>query len=290
MPENTLRCHAVLSYLIGRDGKDAPQAKLLLKGCMVMAKKQSKTQSGQFRGISEFQMLEPRLFLSTTVLFREGGGTGYTDTAFDDTTLSGTVDTADGSNANLLPRNSTGVNYKISLLAVKDLFTLLPQTSGSDVLSISSAKLHLFRYNSGSSSDTIYVDRTTSNWLLDSAGSSEADVTFLHRDKSADLHWAGGSDFSSADYTTTNEVSSAWVDNYNQEKVLDITSLMQDIYSTSTNYGFTIRTDASGGISLRSAENTLSYRPVLEITYDYVPTGYTLTVNSGTGDGTYDED
>ncbi|RPI60495.1 MAG: hypothetical protein EHM48_07140, partial [Planctomycetaceae bacterium] len=228
----------------------------------------AKTKSVRRNGTCVCETLEPRLFLSTT-MFREGGGTGYTATTFDDTWLTGASDTANGSNYLMTLLNGTGGNNKISLLAVKDLFTLLPQTSGGNAINISSASLHLIRYT-GTGTDTITINRMTSNWLTGTAGSNEGDTTFLHRDKSADLHWASG-DFSSSDYTTTNEVSSTWVSNYREEKVFDITAMVQDIYSSSTNYGFAIRTsNASVQDQIYSSDNgTVDIRPVLEITYTY---------------------
>ncbi|RPI60917.1 MAG: DNRLRE domain-containing protein, partial [Planctomycetaceae bacterium] len=220
-------------------------------------------------GTCACELLEPRLFLSTT-MFREGGGTGYVDTTFDDTMLIGASDTTYGANWVVTIKNGTDAENKIGLLAVKDLFTLLPQTSGGAAINVTSAKLHVFGYV-GTTGDTISIDRMTSNWLTGNAGSNEGDTSFLHRDKSADLHWAGG-DFSSSDYTTTNEATGSWNGSYQVEIVFDITGLVQDMYSTSTNYGFAIRTsNTSVQDSFYSSESStpLAIRPSLEITYNY---------------------
>ncbi|RPI62132.1 MAG: hypothetical protein EHM48_04590, partial [Planctomycetaceae bacterium] len=148
-----------------------------------------------------FELLEPRLFLSTT-MFREGGGVGFVDTRFDDAEIVSATDVSKG--ADLLSITSGGTRY--GLLGVNDLFSLLPRTMGGQLISVSQAKLHLFRYNTGTSSNTISVFRATTDWMTDVAGASESDVTFQHSDKSADVHWASGN-FSSSDYDIANGVT-----------------------------------------------------------------------------------
>ncbi|RPI58948.1 MAG: hypothetical protein EHM48_09620, partial [Planctomycetaceae bacterium] len=199
---------------------------------------------------------------------REGSATGFTTVTVDDAHLTGTVDTADGTGTNITVRAGTGLAYQVALYGINDLFTTIPTTSGGNPATIASATLHLFRYNAGSSSDTVYVDRMLTDWMTGDAGTNETDVTFLHRDKSADLHWASGGAFSSSDYTTTGEASSFWTSTYNGEVTIDVTSILQDIYSTGNNYGLVIRTDATGGLSFRASENG-SYMPYLEINYAY---------------------
>jgi len=63
-----------------------------------------------------------------------------------------------------------------------------------------------------------------------------------------------------------------------------VTNQIAGIYNAEANYGLLVRANAA--IYGRASENG-SNRPVLEITYEYVPIGYALTVNSGTGGGTY---
>ena len=88
-----------------------------------------------------------------TIHFREGGGSGYTDVLFDDTRIF--YNPADDTT-----RGNEGYNgiqcssSEISFIAVKDMFTELPLTSGGCDIQINSATLHLFRYNQGSSSIT----------------------------------------------------------------------------------------------------------------------------------------
>ncbi|RPI58998.1 MAG: hypothetical protein EHM48_09565, partial [Planctomycetaceae bacterium] len=229
------------------------------------------------------ELLEPRLFLSTT-LFREGGGAGYVNATFDDAEIASATDTTKGTDTLSITAGGT----KYGLLGVNDLFSLLPKTANGQLLNVSQAKLHLFRYNTGTSSNTISVFRATTDWMTDVAGASESDVTFQHSDKSADVHWASGN-FSSSDYDSANGATTNFVSNYNQEVVIDITSLVQTMYQNEVNDGFVIY--ANSTINFRPSENgSSSLRPSLEITYEYVASGYSLTVNSGTGDGTYDED
>ena len=80
-----------------------------------------------------------------TIHFREGGGSGYTDVLFDDTwiTYSPAADNTHGNDSYNGIKVSTSI---ASLIAVKDLFTGLPLTSGGCDIRINSATLYLFRY------------------------------------------------------------------------------------------------------------------------------------------------
>jgi len=218
-----------------------------------------------------------------TKKFREGGGTGYVNVTFDDTFIvyNPADDTTHGT------QDFDGVqcsSSQVTLIAIKDLFTQLPKTTGGQTISISQAKLHLFRYNSGTSSNVISVYRLTTNWLPGSAGTNENDVSGMHSDKSANVHWASGSNFSSSDYGSSPCNTGYWVSNYNEECQIDVTAVVAKIYDVSTNYGMVLFANAT--ISGRASEHS-TYRPILEVTYDYVGSGYVLTVNSGTGSGTY---
>ena len=79
-------------------------------------------------------------------MFREGGGTGYVDTPFDDTWVmfSPADDVVHGDDYNGI---KAGQTYH-ALIAVKDMFSYLPATSGTAQIHIVSADLHLWR-NSG---------------------------------------------------------------------------------------------------------------------------------------------
>jgi len=220
-----------------------------------------------------------------TIHFREGGGSGYTDVTFDDTWIkySPADDTTHGD------ASYDGIQYttlgRLTLIAVKDMFTELPKTTGGSEIDIKSATLHIWRYNSGSSSTVVSIYPVTTNWLPGPAGSNENDVSGEHAEKSSTTTWASG-DWSSSDYDDAVCDTSYWVDGYNEEAELDCTNAIAEIYDDETNYGLVIY--ASTSINGRASEHE-TYPPSLEITFEYISTGYTLTVNSGSGDGTYDE-
>jgi hypothetical protein len=201
-----------------------------------------------------------------TIHLREGGGTGYVSATFDDTYLyiSPANDTTYGNSS------YDGIQVsasKVSLLAVKDLFTALPATSGGADLEITSATLHLFRYNAGSSSVTISVYPMLTDWLPDSAGTNENDCSAIYSENSSSTTWCSGN-FSSADYDDGVVCTGPWVDAYNGECEIDVTGVIQAIYDNGTNYGMLI--DADGSIIGRASEHTIDYRPSLEIAYEYV--------------------
>jgi len=221
--------------------------------------------------------------LQETVHFREGGGEGYEPATFDDTKIVSATDDTYGNVGNIAVST---VNF--GLYAIKDLFSELPgQTDGNDIQIIDAA-LHLYRYNQGTSSDTVYVYRATTDWLFDAAGDNENDVSFLHAEVSSQTEWAGGA-WSTSDYDAIGEVSRSWVDGYGEECEIDVTTLVADIYSVACNYGFAIK--GSTTLSMRTSEHeTTDNHPSLEITYSYgLPTPtYILTLNSGSGDGEYE--
>jgi len=205
-----------------------------------------------------------------TIHFREGGGTGYTDVTFDDTwiaTYPATDNTYGNDNYNgIYAKDDYPTAVRVSLIAVKDMFTELPATtSGKDIV-IASATLYLYRYQ-GSSSTTVYVNRVTTDWLPDAAGSNENDVSGEHAEKSESTDWASG-DFSTSDYDTSETDSGSWSSDYNGEVTIDVTDVIADIYDAGNNYGVVITTDGPS-IYGRASEYTQAYRPSLEITYYY---------------------
>jgi len=218
-----------------------------------------------------------------TIHFREGGGTGYTDVTFDDTHIDSNYGTTTFGTWTYWRTYSDRSTF--ALMAIKDLFTELPLTSGGCDIDIKSATLHLFRYNTGSSSIVLSIYPITTDWLSDSAGSNENDVCDDYSEKSSTTQWANGS-FSSTDYDSSVCETGNWVDGYKEECEIDITDVIKEIYADETNYGWCI--DPDGNTTGYSSDNgTQSIRPSLEITYEYVQTTFTLTVNSGSGDGDY---
>lgn len=168
-------------------------------------------------------------------------------------------------------RNGSRVTY--GLIAIKELFTLLPKTSGDDVINITSATLELTRQN-GSDSYVIGVARVTTDWLLGDAGTNEANVDGDKRSISDDLSWASGA-FSPDDYTTDGTTTSAWT----STPTFDITEIIAAMYDTETNYGLVLY-PVSGGIELQQyfGSERSSGRPVIAIEYEYVPEPASLSL------------
>ena len=237
------------------------------------------------------------------ISLREGGGGSYTDTLFDDTYIvldagSGDADTSThGTESDIEIIDETGDN-SVSLICAKELFTLVPQTSNATAVTINSAYLIVRRYQ-GPLMTPFDVARLTTNWVPDEAGSNEEDVSGIYSENSSSTTWANFlADFSVADYDTSALMRMYIQDGgYNAEQMYDITPLVQDMYSNSTNYGLALMAVAGFvspdpeyyGIRFRSSEKTEDYlRPVLRIDYQY-GVDYTLTVNSGDGDGSYPE-
>ena len=215
--------------------------------------------------------------------FREGGGTGYDDETFDDCYVaSGDSNVKNGNYA-------AATNTCTGLIAVKDLFTEVPASSGGYGIEVRSAKLHLTNYQSTSGADTAEVYRCTTNWLTEAAGSSEADTNVYYSDISSETRWASG-DFSSSDYDTSVCCTATWPTVWDTSVAIDVTELVEDIYDSEVNYGFVVETLADHWIYWWCSEQAATYRrPSLELKYHYAIPHYTLTVNSGSGDGSYAE-
>jgi len=241
--------------------------------------------------------------------FREGGGpTGFVDTLLDDTYLElddggspndvthgteGSFSVVDG------PTTGGGSPNDVGLICVKDLLTeLTPSTGGHDI-TINSAYLSVYRYQ-GPALTPFKIARVTTNWVPDSAGTNEDDVSGLWAENSGWTFWTDTGGFTTADYDTAGAIQVYMQDGaYNAEQKYDVTSLVKDIY-TSNNYGLALIPepdfvspdyiyDEYYGINFRSSEyGTVSKRPTLQIDYQYGDK-HTLTVNSGSGDGDYAE-
>lgn len=215
-----------------------------------------------------------------------GGGTiafnGNTTTAaaFDDAvittgTSSSSFTTPNGTNSNVSIRTTSFTDQ--ALLAIKDLFALVPASSGGGDIDIISAKLHLFANSAqpGDANATLAVRRVTSDWLLDTAGSNEDDVSGRYRRNSTTTNWAAGAGgFGTSDYDAA-AASITWTNTANAINTIDVTALVEAMYTAGANYGFRISTSSVGLLSFRSSDHfqtaSVSYKPVLEITYDYLP-------------------
>jgi len=214
-----------------------------------------------------------------TISFREGGQDGHVDVVFDVTDINRTND-------NLGNHSSYSVGCSdplYMLIGVKDLFTLLPLSSGNDVIS---ATLTITAYQGDN--DTVTVYRCLTNWLPKAGGQNEPNVTGQHAVLDAATTWAGGA-FSTADYDAPGGVSITWDSScYGDHYAYDVTAMVKAMYDTGQNYGFIAGAAGGTGVYPYTEDATISKRPVLEV--EYTPGAgptYTLTVNSGTGDGDY---
>ncbi len=145
-----------------------------------------------------------------------------------------------------------------------------------------SATLLLIRNDTQNYTDiTVTVYRVTSDWLGDTPGASETNVTWNKRDVAGDLDWAGGA-FSASDYTTEGAVECQFVPGFGKEQVFDITPIIQGIYDSGENNGFVIfQTHGNGNLTLkvRSSEadpEAPDKHPTLTIAYSYLGSGGTL--------------
>lgn len=205
------------------------------------------------------------------IQFREGAGTfndnPVTTTTFDDVGIGiGGATKFDTSSVQTVSVNSSQVRF--GLIAIKDMFALLPKTSGDEVINITSATLYLTRIN-GSDAYTIGVARITTDWLLGDAGTNEADVDGDKRSISGDLSWANGS-FSTDDYTAVGSTTSSWTAN----PTFDITAIITAMYASETNYGMVLYPVSGGSASqqyLSSERSSVGSRPVIAIEYNYAP-------------------
>ena len=205
---------------------------------------------------------------AATIHFREGGGSGYTDVTFDDTEIDNYYpNDLRGGNSNAGITNNAGHRVRV-LMAVKDLFTQLPATSGGADLQINSATLHLTRYNTGGNSTVVSIYQVTTDWLPDSAGNNENDVNYNDSEDSSTTRWDGGGAWSSSDYDSAIVDTSNYVDEYDEACQLDITNVITELYDDGVNYGWVIDGDAS--FKFRVSENSQAKRPSLEIDYTYV--------------------
>lgn len=234
-------------------------------------------------------------------------GNPVTHAVFDDTvvttgsTSASTITPNVGNNGSMAIRTtSTGI-VSWGLLAIKDMFTHVPTTSGGGSIQINSATLHLASNGSNQPSGyTINIRRVTTDWLANAAGTNEAKASGNQRNGtnatgaanvSGGVGWLSGSgslagQFGGLDYSTTNAVVGAPFANstYGAYIGIDVTGIVSDMYALNSNYGFVISTSQTNGnnfVNIRASEGELvtsppepanaTFRPVLEINYTYVP-------------------
>lgn len=229
-------------------------------------------------------------------------GTPVTQATFDDTYLqtggsASTLAANFGSAGSLQIRTTSSGLVNFGIIAVKDMFTLVPPTDNGNPIVINSAKLHLASSGSNQGAGyTVNVRRITTDWLENDAGDNENRASGNKRNAltpgaalSDGDSWAGGSgNYGSADYTATNAVLGADFANavFGAYKAIDVTGIVTDMYNLGVNYGFSVSTGVvqDGFVNIRASEDTLlpgtheTFRPVLEINFSYVPEPASMTL------------
>jgi len=226
--------------------------------------------------------------LANWIAFREGD-TSVTATPFDDIQIR--LDSDYTSNSSYA---MTVDDDDLVLFGIKEMFDYLPVVDSGEVVQVESATLTLYRYGTGDVGDSFDFYRIRTEWLYDPAGSNETDVNGLYAEVSSSTEWSAGNFALSEDLDlgskATDTVSDA---TYNGENPFDVTSAVQAIYTAGRNQGLCMHSPNDRFV-FRGSERTespgVAVRPLLEISYNRVAASfYSLTVNSGSGSGTYAE-
>ena len=222
-------------------------------------------------------------------------GTGVTHAEFDDAALN-TGDVANATNngpSGSIQVRTVGNGVVVTgLVAVDDLFNLVPGSSGGGDIIINSATLFLAGGGNYSASGfRLAVSRMTSDWLANAPGDNENFVAGTQRNAttrastSTSATVSGGQPWlsplgriGSADFTTEDQIVQAFAPAaFGQYVGFDVTGIVSDIYDTGLNGGFYIQAANVGStfITIRSSNDTLlvptgeTFRPALRIDFDY---------------------
>ncbi len=229
-----------------------------------------------------------------------GGNPGFTfnstpvtQAIFDDTyiQLGGSASSlaanfGNGSSMQIRTTSSGLTNF--ALIAVKDMFSIVPATSGGDSIQINSATLYLASGTTTMPANyTIDVRRVLTDWLANPAGNNDTRVSAAQRNGDVSnpvvngQPWAGGGNFGASDRTNTNAALGVpfVTPTYGTYVGVDITEMMKDMYTLGENYGFAVSTSfvQNDFVNFRASEDTLlpatfeTFRPVLMIDYTYIP-------------------
>jgi hypothetical protein len=247
-----------------------------------------------------------------------GGNPGFTFTStpvtqatFDDTYIqtggsASTLGQNFGVASSMQIRTTSSGLVNFALLAVKDLFSHVPASSGGNPIQINSATIYLATNGINQPVGyTINIRRVTTDWLANASGDNENRVSAAQRNGDAVLSsgaaivngqpWSGGGNFSAAnDLASTNAVLNAPFVNtvYGNYVGIEITGIVMDMYELGVNYGVAISTSfvQNDFVIIRASEDTLlpatfeTFRPVLAIDYTYVPEpGSALAAGGGLG-------
>jgi hypothetical protein len=221
-------------------------------------------------------------------------GTPVTQALFDDTyiQLGGSASSLAANFGNSfsmqIRTTSTGLT-NFALIAVKDMFSLVPATSSGNPIQINSAALYLASGTTTMPSNyTIDVRRVLTDWLANAAGNNETRVSGAQRNGDVSnpvvngQPWvSAGGNFGTSDRTDTNAALGVpfVTATYGTYVGVDITEMMKDMYTSNTNFGFAVSTSIvqNDFVNFRSSEDTLlpatfeTFRPVLMIDYTYIP-------------------
>lgn len=211
-----------------------------------------------------------------------------------------------GGNSSIQMRTVGNGVVQAGLLAIDDLFTLVPGTSGGDNIQINSATLFLAGGGDYSTSGfSLNISRVTTDWLAQAPGVNQNFFAGTKRNgttKSGSTVTDGASwlndgvtagKFGTADYSTDDAVSAAAFAPaaYGNYVGFDVTEMLKDIYATGNNQGFFIEVANTGStfVVVRSSEDTLlvgsgeTFRPALQIDFEYVPEPASLALVAAGG-------
>jgi len=175
---------------------------------------------------------------ATTVKFRQGGGSGYTDLTFDQTDINTGND-----NLGRYDYFCTGASSpEYTLIGIKDLMTALPLNGPDDVLS---ATLTVYGYQGDNDYVTAY--RVLTNWMPRPAGQNQNNVTGMHADLAGSQSWASGA-FSASDYDAAGVTVQWGPASYKQPQVYDVTNIVKEMYRAGRSYGFVLSAAAGTGV------------------------------------------
>ena len=156
------------------------------------------------------------------------------------------------------------------LLGYANLFTDVPLTNGGNPIVIDSATLTITSNMNGAANTPVKVYRTTSEWLMLSAGLNEANVNGHYRNIAGALEWANNPGWNQthglADYDAASvSTGTILLGEYNEVTTFDVTNAVSSLFASGVNQGFFVT--APGYI--RAKESGMG--PEMTINYHYVP-------------------
>ena len=225
---------------------------------------------------------------AAVVTFRDGGGSGCIDMESDAVQISpGTTNVEYHDYARLLLSHGTGdpEAYYV-LFAFKDLVDILPISNPST--NVTAATLTIYGY-SGHNNRKVIVRRITSDWLDLGPGLNDGNLNGMYSNVSSFHPWAGGPSFSASDYDAATAATGKWTSgNQGEPLAINVLQQVRAMYTARVSYGFAVT-------KFDDDPSTTSYVRIynpgvastLRITYSDPESPHTLTVDNGTGGGSY---